>query len=79
MKKSSSLNYNEQGQGQAKPAFFQGQGVRLDGKQGVAMRKPSEDVKPPEQYDPRKKRLQNGVRKEEFDEFKGTGIKIPKK
>ncbi|KAM3142305.1 hypothetical protein pb186bvf_005714 [Paramecium bursaria] len=78
VKKSSSINYEEKQQAQ-KQTFFAGQGVRIDGKSGQAIRKQSEDVNKPvqEAYNPRKHKLQNGVKPQDDPQlFQGNAVRI---
>ncbi|CAD8081201.1 unnamed protein product [Paramecium sonneborni] len=78
IKKSSSLVQQEEQQAQKQQAIFTGTGVRIDGKPlNTQMRKPSEDVKPTEQYNPRKHKLINGLKQtEEANQFVGSCIKL---
>ncbi|CAD8173301.1 unnamed protein product [Paramecium octaurelia] len=77
IKKSSSLVQQEELQAQKQQTVFTGTGVRIDGKPlNTQMRKPSEDVKPVEPYNPRKHKLTNGLKQtQEATQFVGSSIK----
>ncbi|CAD8067362.1 unnamed protein product [Paramecium primaurelia] len=78
VKKSSSLVQQEELQAQKQQTVFTGTGVRIDGKPlNTQMRKPSEDVKTVEPYDPRKQKLKNGLKQtQEATQFVGSSIKL---